>query len=118
VSSKRAGSRTSAKKVAEPKPKKIPTREQSLLLYREGLSLSDIARRRELGEATIFDHLLSFVETGEVDLTDLVPEEHIKAVTAFYKDHPKITMLTPCYEALDKAIPYDEIRAIRKYVLE
>lgn len=118
VSSKRAGSRTSAKKVAEPKPKKIPTREQSLLLYREGLSLSDIARRRELGEATIFDHLLSFVETGEVDLTDLVTEEHIKAVTAFYKDHPKITMLTPCYEALDKAIPYDEIRAIRKYVLE
>ncbi len=114
---KRSGSRTSAKK-GGPAPKKIPTREQSLLLYQEGLSLSDIAHRRELGEATVFDHLLTFVKTGEVDLADLIPEDHIAAVIDFYSKHTKITMLTPCYEALDKTIPYDEIRAIRKYMLE
>ena len=107
--------RKSAKTKA-PKAPKISTREQSLLLYQEGLSVSDIARKRELGEATVFDHLLSFVPTGEVELQDLIPEEHIKAVTAYYKEHPSITLLSPCYEALDKAVPYDEIRAIRKYI--
>ena len=115
---KSSRSGTSARKNAEPKPKKVPTRDQSLQLYQNGLSVTEIARKRDLTAPTVLEHLLSFVKTGEVDLSDLIPEEHIQAVLQFYRDNPKITLLTPCYEALHGSVPYDEIRAIRKYALE
>ena len=103
-------------KVKEPKPPKVPSREQSLQLYMEGLSIEEIARRRELSQQSIFSHLLSFVKSGEVDIHDLVPEEHLLAIVAYYEEHPKETMLSPCYEALEHNVPYDEIRAVREWM--
>ena len=107
-----------AKKTKEPKPEKVPTNIQSLRLYQDGLSIRDIAKRRGLGEETIWRHLMPFVKTGEVDIHDFVSEDHFQAVTNFYEGHPSVTMLTPCYEALSQTVPYDEIRAIRDWLLE
>ena len=106
-----SAARKSARKPKEPKPEKVPTTQQTLALYRDGLDLAAIARRRELSQETIFRHLLSFVETGEVDIHYLVPEEHLLAVVDFYTQHPAITLLTPCFEALGGSVPYEEIRA-------
>ncbi|MBP3202874.1 MAG: helix-turn-helix domain-containing protein [Bacteroidales bacterium] len=111
-----AGPRKQARKLKEPKPEKVPTTQQTLALYREGLDLSAIARRRELSQETIFRHLLSFVESGEVDIHDLVPEEHLLAVVDYFTQHPEVTMLSPCYEALGGAVPYEEIRAVRYWM--
>lgn len=111
-----AAVKKSTRKAKAPKPPKIPTREQSLMLYLEGLSIEDIARRRELSRQTIFTHLLSFVQSGEVDIHDLVPEDHLMAVVAYYEDHPKETMLSPCFEALEHNVPYDEIKAVREWM--
>lgn len=117
-SSRTSSGSASASRRKSPKEPKVPTREQSLQLYQNGLTVTEIARKRDLGTSTILEHLLSFVKSGEVELQDLIPEEHIQAVVQYYKDHPNITILTPCYESLNGAVPYDEIRAIRKYVLE
>jgi len=102
-----------AKKAKKTKPEKIPTSVQSLRLYQEGLSVKEIARRRDLGEETVLRHLMSFLKTGEVDIHDFISEEHIRAVTEFYDAHPGVTLLSPCFEALGQTVPYDEIRAIR-----
>ncbi|WP_431211309.1 helix-turn-helix domain-containing protein [Puia sp. P3] len=62
------------------KPQKGDTQRTSLRLYREGVSISDIATQRGLSTGTIEGHLASFIPTGEIDVKQLVPEDKIQTI--------------------------------------
>ena len=49
-------------------------------MLNDGLSMAQIAAKRELAESTIQGHLGFFVESGELDIDKLVPPEKQKAI--------------------------------------
>ncbi|MBC3760015.1 helix-turn-helix domain-containing protein [Hyunsoonleella sp. SJ7] len=60
----------------KPKRKKGDTKKESLSLFQSGKSVQEIADVRELNTNTIIGHLASFIPSGEVEITDLIPETH------------------------------------------
>ena len=67
------------KQKKEPKPK---TWEVSFQLYRHGMKPDLIAHERNLTLATVLGHLARYIDSGQVDLDDLVPTEHQQAINA------------------------------------
>lgn len=76
------------KKASESKPKKPKGYSQhlSLTLFKEGWSMTDIAKDRKLSVATIAGHLGYFVAKGDLDISDLVPTENLKLLEEAYAD--------------------------------
>jgi lambda repressor-like predicted transcriptional regulator len=68
-------SRTSKKK-----EDKIPTKEISYKMYKQGLSMAEIARERGFVEGTIAGHLCQYVTTGELTVTDFLDKKKLKNI--------------------------------------
>lgn len=63
------------KEIAKPMPKKSGTQQISYELFREGMSVSEIAKERGLTAGTIEGHLTSFLALGKIKITELMPEK-------------------------------------------
>ena len=94
-------------------PKKGETHLLSFQLFKEGLSVPEIATKRGLVIGTIEAHLIQFVATGELEITDLMPKEK-------YLELKKIMQKTK-YEntndlkrKIDDKFTYNEIRMVAR----
>jgi len=58
----------------------LDTKKISFDMFNDGLSMAQIAAKRELAESTIQGHLGFFVEQGELDIDKLVSPEKQKAI--------------------------------------
>lgn len=96
-----------------PKPKKKigETKKISLKLFKEGKSLNDIALERDLTVGTIFGHLASFIVTGEVKITDLMPIENYEALKVVIPKK-EFENLTDLKQQLDDKYSYGELRLV------
>lgn len=102
--------------VSKTKKEKLPkgaSKEDTLLLYREGKSLEEIAQLRNLAISTIESHLSSFIYTGELQLEELVPPTRSKAILAVIKDVGMTA--TSIKQRLSDDYSYGEIRAVMNY---
>ena len=107
------------KPVAEkPAQKKQPagstsnTRQISLDLFKQGLSIDKIAEHRELVISTIENHLASFVESGELDIDELLEPEK-KGVIAQKLTEMKDQPFGEIKKALGDDYSYGEIRMVQ-----
>jgi len=67
------------KETARSKPK-INTKNHSLNLFKEGKSIAEIAKERELTANTIQNHLLHFIPTKEVSVSDLIDADKYESL--------------------------------------
>lgn len=88
------------------------TQEISYSLYTQGMSIAEIATHRGLSQSTICNHLTEYIRLGKIDIRRLVSIEKVRRVKDFYERNPHETHLKPCYEHLDGAISYEEIRLV------
>lgn len=75
--------KTRPKKEPKPKPKKEPkpkTWDVSFELYKQGQKPDEIAKTRSLTLSTIIGHLARFIPSGEITLSELVPQDHQSAI--------------------------------------
>ena len=72
--------RKTKKEPKPPKPPKEKTWDITRHLYDMGMKPEDIARERDRTLGTIMGHLSRFVVTGEIPLTDLIPQDHHEAI--------------------------------------
>ncbi len=91
---------------------KIPSHEMTLALYNEGLSLSEIARQRGLGEITIQKHLIRCAAEGlGLDWSVLIPSDQepviVEAIKAVGSEK-----LKPIKEMCPDHIEYITISAV------
>lgn len=84
---------------------------QSYELFKKGFSISQIAEQRGLTENTIFNHLIAFIESGDLDVHELVSEDVIKRVSSYKRSHPAETSLKSYFEGLNQEISYNDIKA-------
>ena len=64
---------------------KTPTKEISFTMYKQGLSVAEIAKERDFVEGTIEGHLSHFVSTGELDVADFLPAEKLRNILSLSK---------------------------------
>lgn len=61
---------------------------ESLEMFRQGKSPAEIAAERGLKEATVMQHLIAAVKSGELPVTSLVDSVTIDRLTEFDRQHP------------------------------
>ena len=93
-------------------PNYSETREQTYALYKQGLSVAEIAERRNLKPLTIEEHFAALIEEGrEINLSDLVDDSD----RALIEDAAAICgleRLRPIKDELPERIGYDSIRFV------
>lgn len=96
---------------AKKQKKKISTYQETFQLYKNGLSIKEIASERNLRSTTIISHLCKLYNEGKaVDLSGLASESEVKEVENILKTIDFEGALKPIYEALDEKISYEKIR--------
>lgn len=89
------------------------TQKVTLELYQEGLSIKEIADRRELRTTTIIRHLSELIELKQpVDLDRLVEPERQEKILKVLEKRGAVS-LTLLKDALGESYTYDEIRLVR-----
>jgi len=81
-------------------------------LFKEGFSIPEIAEKRGFVSGTIESHLIKFVNTGELNITDLMPEEKYQELKKLIKDTPFETTSELKNKINDK-FTYNEIRMVK-----
>ena len=107
-----SGSSKSSNSSKNPKEPKIPTKEISLGLYNQGMSVEQIAAERGLTKGTIIGHLTPYVLEGKVGLRALISTAHEKKIRDFMELHPEMTHFGEIKEALGAGIDYYEIKLV------
>lgn len=78
------------------------------------MSIQEIARRRNLKESTVSDHLLQFVLTGELNVLKFVTKEKLQTIQTKIEEHGNVS-LTLLKEQLGEEFTYNEIKATVNY---
>jgi hypothetical protein len=90
------------------------TRHLSLQLHRQGVPIAEIAARRNLAITTVEGHLASFIQTGEVDIKELVPEHKLAPILTVIREIGG-SALGPMKNRLGNDYSFGEIRAVLQY---
>lgn len=96
-----------------PRTEKGASRRISLEMYRSGNSIEEIALERGLTKDTIMSHIYSFIQTGEVELGELVPDEKISRILEAVMADPERNNTSIKLELGDD-YDFHQIRAVRK----
>lgn len=88
---------------------KVDTRLESFTLFKQGLSLEQIAERRGLVRSTIENHLAHYVAQGELALTELVSTDKLVAIRQA-AERLGADSLKALKEALGEQYSYGEIK--------
>ena len=100
------------KKAKEVKPK-VDTKLATFNLYRLGMSIDDIAKRRELTKSTICTHLAHYVGEGAIAISEFVDDKKRQEITRFLMKHPEERKTASEIKAeLSPNISYEDIRFV------
>ncbi|MBA3680142.1 MAG: helix-turn-helix domain-containing protein [Bacteroidetes bacterium] len=103
-----------AKKVknSEEKEVKVSSKEQTFRLFKEGMSMQEIAAVRGYAISTLESHLAPYIESGEIKIDQLVSEEKQKTILKALEKFDKSAGLTPIKSKLPSDISFSEIRYV------
>jgi uncharacterized protein YpbB/GTPase SAR1 family protein len=103
------------REVAEKKPKqeKGSSQKESLSLFKNGLNIVEIATQRGLAKTTIEGHLSEFILTGEIAITELLPEKRYLALKKIM-EHTDFNGLSDLKNKVGDSYSYGEIRMVAK----
>jgi ATP-dependent DNA helicase RecQ len=95
----------------EPPMPKIPTVQQTFALYRQGLTIAEIAEQRFLSPITINSHLTQIYEqTDELEITDFIPLEILNKITNVLPSLIEPFKFKEIYEYFGETVGYEQIR--------
>lgn len=92
---------------------KVDTKLATFNLYRLGMSIDDIAKRRELTKSTICTHLAHYVGEGAIAISEFVDDKKRQEITRFLMKHPEERKTASDIKAeLSPNISYEDIRFV------
>lgn len=94
-----------------PVRKRGNTYAETLKLYTEGKSISEIASERNLSPSTIEGHLAKFIPSGEVKIENVVSPEKISLIETALEDFDGKS-ITPIKQQLGDDVSFGEIRLV------
>jgi len=97
------------KEKADSQKSKIDTKAETYKLYRQGISIGDIAKSRNLAVQTIEGHLAYYVQRGDINIEELINADKLLLIGTAIQDF-KGGSITPIKEKLGSNIGFGEIR--------
>jgi ATP-dependent DNA helicase RecQ len=88
------------------------TADETLRLFQEGKTPTEIAEERGLVVSTIYGHLATLVGEGRVALADVVDDETVSQIQAVIDQNEETLLLSQLKEQLPDEISYGEIRCV------
>jgi ATP-dependent DNA helicase RecQ len=98
------------RKESAAKPAAGGTQHASLTMFRDGLSIEEIAEQRNLSPITIEGHLAAFVTTGDLDIYRFVTKEKLDRIMEVIKSTGQSFAAKPIRDILGDDYSYGEIR--------
>jgi hypothetical protein len=99
----------------EPAPVKVKartdTKAESLRLFREGMTIADIAKARILTSQTIETHLAHYVQAGDINIEELVSNEKLLLIEPLIKELNG-GPISPIKEKLGDMISFGDIKFV------
>ncbi|MFV8442308.1 DNA helicase RecQ [Flavobacterium sp. LB2P44] len=93
------------------KKKEATTYKETLELYKNGLSVDEIAQKRKLGLSTIMSHLAKlYVDGAEIDLNSFVSKEEVVQIAEAQVKLESPNTLKPYFDYFEEKIDYVKIR--------
>jgi len=93
----------------------LDSRQLSYEFFKNGLSIPEIARGRQMAVSTIESHLLNYVASGEIAIDRLVDKRKVKAIEECIELN-NFRQLTDLKAKLGDAYSYSEIRFVLKHL--
>ena len=91
------------------KPKKEDTRLTTFKMYKQGMSLKEISKERDLHKRTIHGHLAHFVAKGMLPVEEFVPKSKIETITQVISETGTLSGLAVIRKACPEGISYEDI---------
>ncbi|MFA6980711.1 MAG: DNA helicase RecQ [Ignavibacteriaceae bacterium] len=91
------------------------TKLESFELFRRGKTIAEIAALRDLSTSTIENHLAHYIESGEIEINELVKPEKIEQIEQAIQLHGDL-LLGVLKTELGENVSYGEIRAVINYL--
>ena len=102
--------KTSKKTAVKPqKEKKEDTKVTTFKLYKQGHSVKEIAKERDLNQQTIVRHLAHYVAKGMIDVNELVPESRAESIRDVVSSLGTTKGLAAIKEASPSDVSYQDI---------
>jgi uncharacterized protein YpbB len=83
-------------------------------MFKNGNSIAEIARQRNLTFGTIEGHLARFVVTGEVDILDIVDSIKLDKILTLIEENPALTS-SELKKQLGDDFSYNQVKAAMHY---
>jgi PIF1-like helicase/Helix-turn-helix domain len=101
-------------KNVEIKAKKGSTYENTLILFKEGKSVKEIAEIRSMSAGTVETHLAKHIKDGKIDILDVMEEARVKKLEPYFKDN--VASFNELKEKLGFDISYGELNWMKSWV--
>lgn len=93
------------------KKKEATTYKETLELYKNGLTVAEIAQKRKLGLSTIMSHLAKlYVDGAEIDLDSFISKEEVSQIAEAQIKLESPNALKPYFDYFEEKIDYGKIR--------
>ncbi len=92
-----------------PKEKKEDTKVTSFKLYKQGMTVKEIAKERDLNQRTIITHLAHYVAKGMISVDEFVSPEKIETIREAIDAQGSIKKLSAIKEACPEDVTYQDI---------
>ncbi len=93
----------------------MDSRQLSYELFKNGLSIPEIARNRQMALSTIEGHLITFIGTGQIAIDRLVDQRKVKAIEECIELN-NFRQLSDLKAKLGDSYSYSEIKFVLKYL--
>ena len=105
--------KSSKKAASKPqKEKKEDTKVTTFKLYKQGLSVKEISKERDLNQQTIVRHLAHYVAKGMISVEDLVPSSKVDSIQEIISGLGSVKSLSAIKEACPSDITYQDITLV------
>lgn len=103
------------KNISKPKetPKRITgTAEMSFSMFKDGKDIQRIAKERKLTEGTIQNHLIPYLESGEIDILELMEESKYRELSTLMETI-EFSGFKELKEKIDSKFSYADLRMVQ-----
>jgi len=80
-------------------------------LFRAGNTIDEVAAARGFVRTTIEGHLSHFVESGELQVSELIPLEDLQKIAAFFAEKPT-ALSSEAFAHFEQAYSYGQIKLV------
>jgi hypothetical protein len=100
-------------KHVDTKMKKGSTYENTLLLFKEGKSVKEIAAIRSMSEGTVETHIAKHIKEGKIDILDVMEEARVKQLEPYFKG--EVSSFNELKEKMGFDISYGELNWMKSW---